>query len=97
MLKDAVGVGQPHPPPQTISVAAQVHVETSNDNNNDDQPAGDGDVDAEKHAANTTPAETGVIGIQAAQAMWGRHGRLLIFAGYFEENIILNKRILTVI
>lgn len=80
-LGHVVGVGEAQPPPPPLLTRTQVHVATNNDNDNDgEQPTVDG-VDAEKQAANTTQVETGVVGIQAAQAIWGKHGRWIIIAG----------------
>lgn len=80
----AVGVGKAQPPPPVFSLPAQVRAEAeaNNDNGNDgEQPTAD-QVDAEKQAANAVTSEPGVTGIQAAQAIWGKHGRWLIITGY---------------
>lgn len=87
LLKSAIGVGEAQPPPPLLAERHPVHVAATNDNDNDnatergEQQPGVDNVDAEKYAANATPVEAGVGGIQAAQAIWGKHGRWLIIAG----------------
>lgn len=81
LFKDALGVGDAHPPPPPLSARTQVHVGTSNDNGNDCEQAPASETDPEKQVYNATPTETGVVGIQAAQAIWGKHGCWLVIAG----------------
>jgi hypothetical protein len=81
LLGNAVGVGEAQRPPPQLSATAQVYVGTNNNNDNDGgQPATNG-IDNEKQAFNATQTETGVVGIQASQAIWGKQGRWLIIAG----------------
>jgi hypothetical protein len=91
LCKNAVGIGEPQPPPPPLVVAARFQVGANenvnhvNDNDNGNEGDQTGGVDAEKHAANTTQSETGLVGIQAAQAIWGKHGRWLTIAGYIKN------------
>lgn len=79
LLKDAVGAGEVQPPPLHVSAPAIAPTQTNDDA---EQPTA-GDIDTEKQAANAqVSTETGVAGIEAAQAIWGKKGRWLIIAGF---------------
>ncbi|KAH9905251.1 MFS general substrate transporter [Xylariomycetidae sp. FL2044] len=79
LVLNAIGAGKlDPPPPQAAPTISRDTAEQTRDEALADPSTGaDG---AEKIAA-TAPVETGVSSIEAAQAIWGKHGRWLIIVG----------------